>query len=73
MGNMSYCRFENTANDLKGCLEALQDPKREMTDLSDYEKSAVKELLDLCKEITEMEIDADEITSYKEPEDNPED
>ena len=25
MGNMSYCRFRNTRNDLQDCLEALMD------------------------------------------------
>ena len=25
MGNMSYCRFENTLNDLRDCLEALRE------------------------------------------------
>ena len=25
MGNMSYCRFENTARDLRDCLEAIND------------------------------------------------
>jgi hypothetical protein len=25
MGNMSYCRFENTANALRDCLGAIND------------------------------------------------
>ncbi len=25
MGNMSYCRFENTYGDLRDCYDALQD------------------------------------------------
>jgi hypothetical protein len=25
MSNMSYCRFENTSNDLRDCLEAMQE------------------------------------------------
>lgn len=25
MSNMSYCRFENTANDLKDCLEQFEN------------------------------------------------
>ncbi len=25
MSNMSYCRFENTSNDLQDCLEAMQE------------------------------------------------
>ena len=25
MGNMSYCRFENTARDLRDCLDAIEN------------------------------------------------
>ncbi len=35
MPNMSYCRFENTVNDMNDCLNAIED--REVNDLSDYE------------------------------------
>ena len=35
MPNMSYCRFENTVNDMQDCLNAIED--REVNDLSDYE------------------------------------
>jgi hypothetical protein len=47
---MSYCRFENTAADLKDCLEAIED--REINDLgSQYEVDALEELLRLCEEV----------------------
>tara|TARA_R100000781_G_C4064042_1_gene122085 strand:- start:659 stop:892 length:234 start_codon:yes stop_codon:yes gene_type:complete len=49
MGNMSYCRFENTARDLQDCLEAIEN--NEMTDMSDYEVHGLGCLLDTCKEI----------------------
>ena len=50
MSNMSYCRFENTARDLRDCLDAIQDG--EINDLgSQYEVDALEELLDLCKEV----------------------
>ena len=35
MGNMSYCRFENTARDLGDCVHALL--RKEAEDLSHYE------------------------------------
>ena len=38
MPNMSYCRFENTVNDMQDCLNAIED--REINDLSDYEVKA---------------------------------
>ena len=30
MANMSYCRFENTLNDLRDCHEALWEPTGKM-------------------------------------------
>ena len=43
MGNMSYCRFENTARDLADCVRAIQN--RETDDLSQYERTGLNELL----------------------------
>lgn len=48
MSNMSYCRFQNTLGDLQDCAEAIHD-----TDLSEEEKQARKELIDLCRDIVE--------------------
>jgi len=45
MGNMSYCRFENTAQDLSDCYEAIQNG--ETTELNDYETRGLEELLEL--------------------------
>ena len=55
MGNMSYCRFENTARDLQDCLEAIEN--NEMTDMSDYEVTGLESLLDTCKEIIAYKYD----------------
>ena len=49
MPNMSYCRFENTANDLRDCVEALQNG--ETTDLSPYEVQGLANLLEYCERI----------------------
>jgi hypothetical protein len=51
MGNMSYCRFENTARDLGDCLDAIQNG--ETNDLSAYETSGLRDLLDYCEAILE--------------------
>jgi exonuclease VII small subunit len=41
---MSYCRFENTADDLQDCVYAIENG--EMTvDMSDYEADALRDLL----------------------------
>ena len=49
MPNMSYCRFENTANDLGDCVEAIQNG--ETTDLSQYEVQGLANLLEYCERI----------------------
>ena len=36
MGNMSYCRFENTSRDLQDCLSAIYNGETE--DLNEYEQ-----------------------------------
>jgi len=47
MGNMGYCRFENTLNDLKDCVRHLDDE-----DLSDSENKARQELIAVAINIT---------------------
>ena len=56
MGNMSYCRFENTLPDLQDCYDNWDDNP----DLSSHEKKAKARLLSLCKEIVEDYGDDDE-------------
>ena len=51
MGNMSYCRFENTARDLGDCLDAIENGQT--NDLSAYEISGLRDLLDYCEAILE--------------------
>jgi len=55
MGNMSYCRFENTANDLKDCVWALNDEDIRQGDLGNYEIRGLKDLLDYARDIVRME------------------
>ena len=56
MSNMSYCRFENTLNDLRDCEEHLSDDESEM---SEYEKDAKKNLIKLCIRISKQYEDYD--------------
>jgi len=59
MSNMSYCRFENTLDDLRDCQEHAQD-----NDLSESENDARNALLQLCAAILEdagVSIDLDEV------------
>ncbi len=50
MGNMGYCKFENTLQDLKECWESFDDCNLES------ELKARKKLVELCKEISEEAI-----------------
>ena len=56
MPNMSYCRFENTANDLQDCVDHWDDtPDEELS--SDHERRGKKRLLALVKQIAEDYLD----------------
>lgn len=55
MGNMSYCRFENTLSDLEDCYEHMDD-----NDLSKREIESRKKLIELCREIEACYMDDDE-------------
>ena len=50
---MSYCRFENTARDLRDCLDAIESGK--INDLSSYEKDGIRDLLHYCEAILEYQ------------------
>ena len=46
MSNMSYCRFQNTVDDLQDCFDHFGDD-----DISKEEFRARKRLLKICKDI----------------------
>ncbi len=56
MSNMSYCRFRNTLPDLQDCYDHLWDNEEteEYEGLSPEESAARKQLIDLCKWISEQ-------------------
>jgi hypothetical protein len=52
MGNMSYCRFENTVSDLGDCQLALEDLLMgDSNPLSDSELNKARELISTCADI----------------------
>ena len=53
MGNMSYCRFENTANDLRDCLNAIN--RGETDELNEYEVQGLRRIIDMSHDIVDME------------------
>ena len=54
MGNMSYCRFENTLADMRDCLHALENGL-DAEELSDYEISALRDFADIARQIAKFE------------------
>ena len=59
MPNMSYCRFENTVNDMQDCIYAIEDG--DTSELSSSEVRALEEFLDLAREITNLEYNIEQI------------
>ena len=49
MGNMSYCRFENTSRDLQDCYDNWDENE----ELSDTEKQAKARILELSQQIVD--------------------
>jgi TfoX/Sxy family transcriptional regulator of competence genes len=55
MGNMSYCRFENTYEDLQDCYDALGE--KSLDELSETEKKYAKKLIKMCRDIADDFLD----------------
>ena len=56
MPNMSYCMFENTANEMYRCLDRLEDNlcnDEFLEDMSEYERDGIMELMRLAKLFTQ--------------------
>lgn len=62
MGNMSYCRFQNTEKDLRDCYFNMND-----SDLSKDEFDARATLIDLAKKIVDEYGD----TKFEQEDDSP--
>ena len=65
MANMSYCRFENTARDLRDCVHAIENGEH-TDDLSSYEKDGLESLLSYCETIYFMKEEIEETLNEKE-------
>jgi hypothetical protein len=64
MPNMSYCRFENTAKDMRDCINAIED--RDVYNFGDYELRGFKDVLEYAQEIVRMEPEIEKIIEYYE-------
>ena len=65
---MSYCRFENTARDLRDCVNAIR--RGEYDELNDYEVEGLQEILFLAQEIVDDHDFIKEIIEDYEEENN---
>ena len=54
MPNMSYCRYENTSHDMQDVVDTLFDTEVDV-DLSHSELRGLDAILELAKDIVEME------------------
>jgi len=62
---MSYCRFENTARDLRDCVQAIENGEH-TDDLSSYERNGLEELLGLCEEMFHMKEEIEDALKEEE-------
>ena len=63
MANMSYCRFENTANDLRDCVYAIEEGEYN-NGISGSERRGLKEMFELAYQlVNELEYHVEEILS----------
>ena len=65
MPNMSYCRYENTSLDMQDVVDTLYDSDVD-EDLSDYEQRGLRTILELAKEIVDMEDKINNILENQE-------
>ena len=54
MPNMSYCRYENTSLDMQDVVDTLWDTDVDI-DLSSSERRGLETILDLARDIIDME------------------
>ena len=66
MGNMSYCRYENTSKDLNDCVNALWHADVAEPLSSRWEYGGLKNLLECCKEIVGLEDKINEILENRD-------
>ncbi|MCX4371581.1 MAG: hypothetical protein OSJ58_07065 [Dysosmobacter sp.] len=50
MANMSYCRFQNTRNDMEDCLDALREEKPLSRDEANAGRRMFDDILSYCQD-----------------------
>jgi len=60
MSNMSYCRFQNTSNDLQDCIDAIEEMNNNNgrngydEPLSNDEQEAFRSMIEMCRTYLEF-------------------
>ena len=62
MGNMSYCRFENTARDLQDCVQAIEND--DVYEFSQWELAGFQKLIRLAEELVQMDYETEKIIEH---------
>ena len=65
MPNMSYCRYENTSHDMQDVVDTLFDTDVDV-DLSGSERRGLENILDLARDIIDMEDKIENIIENNE-------
>ncbi len=65
MPNMSYCRYENTSHDMQDVVDTLFDTDVDV-DLSGSERRGLETILELARDIIDMEDKIDNILENQE-------
>ena len=61
MANMSYCRMQNTAQDLRDCINAIEEGEY-ADEISRNEQRSLAEIVELARQIIEdLEYEIEEI------------
>ena len=68
MGNMSYCRFHNTALDLGECVEVLEEAINgdDTQNLSTMEASGLADMVNLAESLLDLVGEATTLMELKE-------
>lgn len=65
MPNMSYCRYENTSHDMQDVVDTLFDTDVDV-DLSARERRGLETILELARDIIDMEDKIENIIENNE-------
>ena len=65
MPNMSYCRYENTSHDMQDVVDTLFDTDLDV-DLSNSERRGLETILELARDIIDMEDKIENIIENNE-------